>query len=245
MVQGLTEWLPISSSGHLAVIQQLAGLNTTVAFDILLHLGTLASVIAFFWRDLQAILKALFTFKTKDANFRLFLLIVVGSIPAGVAALLFLETIESLFTNLLAIGISFIVTALILLLSRLRRGTGEISWFTALVMGLFQALALIPGISRSGSTISSGLLCGAEKKKAFTFAFLLSIPAILGASIVELIKTPSVALEINSLAAALVAAVVGYLAIMIVKRFVLSDRFYLFAIYCTLAGAAVIAYTIY
>jgi undecaprenyl-diphosphatase len=244
VVQGLTEWLPISSSGHLVLIQQLMSLDTTVAFDVLLHLGTLISVIAFFWRDILAILKSLFTLNTRDEHFKILLLLILGSIPAGIVALFFLEFFESLFTNLLVVGVGFIVTALILLLSRLHRGKKDLGWLVAIIMGLFQALAIIPGISRSGSTISSGLFCGVDKEKVFRFAFLLSIPAIIGASVLELVRTPSVVFEINSIAAAAVAAIVGYVAITIVKRFVLSNRFHLFAIYCFLLGLAVIIYAL-
>jgi len=240
----LTEWLPISSSGHLVVIQQLLGLDVPVAFDILLHLGTLASVIAYFWRDILAMLKALFTFNTRSPDFRTILLLVLGSIPAGLAALFFLDSFESYFTNILAVGAGFIATAVILILSRLNRGKGEISWSVALVMGLFQALALIPGVSRSGSTISSGLFCGADKQKVFRFAFLLSIPAIIGATAVEIAKTPSIALDAGSLAATVVAAVVGYITIRLVKRFIMSDRFHLFAIYCLAMGLAVIIWAL-
>jgi undecaprenyl-diphosphatase len=244
LVQGLTEWLPISSSGHLVVIQQLSGLDVPVAFDILLHLGTLASVIAYFWKDILAMLKALFTFNASNPDFRTILLLILGSIPAGLTALFFLDLLESFFANVLAVGVGFIITAIILLLSRLHRGKGEISWSVALVMGLFEALALIPGVSRSGSTISSGLFCGAEKQKVFRFAFLLSIPAIIGATAVEIVKTPSIVLDTSSLAATVVAAVVGYIAIRLAKRFVMSDRFYLFAIYCLAMGLVVIIWAL-
>jgi undecaprenyl-diphosphatase len=244
LVQGLTEWLPISSSGHLVVIQQLSGLDVPVAFDILLHLGTLASVIAYFWRDILALLKALFTFNARDPGFRTILLLVLGSIPAALVALFFLDLFESLFTNIMVVGAGFITTAAILILSRFNRGKSEISWPVALVMGLFQALALVPGVSRSGSTISSGLFCGAEKQKVFRFAFLLSIPAIIGATAVEIVKTPSITLDANSLVATVVAAVVGYIAIRLVSRFVMSDRFYLFSIYCLIMGLATLIWAL-
>lgn len=244
LVQGLTEWLPVSSSGHLVIVQQLFGLDVPVAFDIVLHLGTLASVVAYFWRDILALIKAFFTFDTSNPDFKTILLLFLGSIPAALAALFFLDIIESFFANMLAVGVGFMVTALILLLSRLRKGKGEISWPIALTMGIFQALALIPGISRSGTTISSGLFCGAEKQKAFRFAFLLSIPAIIGATAVEIAKAPGVALDAASFVATLVAAVVGYISIRAVKRFVMSDRFYLFAAYCLAIGLAVIAWAL-
>jgi len=244
LVQGLTEWLPVSSSGHLVVFQQLLGLDAPVAFDILLHLGTLASVIAYFWRDIIALIKGFFTFDRGNPDFMAVLLLVIGSIPAALAALFLLDLFESFFSNLLAVGAGFITTAAILALSRFHRGNGEIGWPTALTIGLFQALALIPGISRSGSTISSGLFSGAEKQKAFRFAFLLSIPAIIGATAVEVIKAPAIALDPNSIIAMAVAAVVGYLAIRAVKRFVMSDRFYLFAIYCLAIGLAVTAWAL-
>jgi undecaprenyl-diphosphatase len=240
LVQGLTEWLPISSSGHLVVIQQLLGLEAPVAFNILLHLGTLAAVIAYFWRDILSMIKAFFTFDTNNPDFKVVLLLVVGSMPAALAALLFLDLLESFFSNLLAVGVGFILTAIILLTSRLRKGKGDISWPIALAMGFFEALALVPGVSRSGSTISSGLFLGAEREKVFKFAFLLSIPAIIGATAVEIVKAPAIALDPTGMVATAVAAVVGYLAIRLVRKFVLSDRFYLFAIYCLAMGIATI-----
>lgn len=240
----MTEWLPISSSGHLVLVQQLMGLDTTIAFDALLHLGTLASVVAYFRRDVAAILRALFAFRTKDPNFRLLLLLILGSIPSALAAIFFLDLLESFYTNMLAVGAGFIATAVILILPKIKRGKRDLGWPLALVMGLFQALAIIPGVSRSGSTISSGLLWGADREKAFKFAFLLSIPAIVGATALELARTPAVVFDMGSLAAAVVTAVVGYAAIRAVKSFITSDRFHLFAAYCLAMGIAVLIYAL-
>ena len=242
LVQGLTEWLPISSSGHLVIAQALMGLTVPVAFDVLLHLGTLVSVLVYFWKDILAIARSVFSFDTKSMNFKLFLLVVAGSTPTAIIGYAFLNFFESLFENPVSVGFAFLVTGALLLSTRFRRGNWDLDWLRALVIGIVQGLAIAPGISRSGSTISAGLLCGVKKVEAFRYSFLLSIPGVLGAA---LLKHKEIALSdvnISALAGVTIAAVVGYLAIKFVSKMVLSDRFYLFSIYCFLAGIAVLIF---
>jgi undecaprenyl-diphosphatase len=235
VVQGLTEWLPISSSGHLVVFEYLMGLTVPVSFDVILHLGTLASVVVVFWRDIMGILKSLVTLDTKSYNFKLLLLLIVGSIPTAIIGFTFLGFFESLFTSLTAVGIGFLITTAFLIISKFGKGTRSLGWLTAIVMGVFQAFAIAPGVSRSGSTISSGLFSGVKREEIFKFSFLLSIPAVLGANLIELNGVVSSDAGLYILGAA-VAAIVGYFTILLVKKVLLANKYYLFAIYTFAIG---------
>ncbi|MDI9644413.1 MAG: undecaprenyl-diphosphate phosphatase [Candidatus Verstraetearchaeota archaeon] len=246
LVQGLTEWLPISSSGHLALLQILAGMEVPVAFDVLLHSGTLLSVCVYFRRELGRILNALAKVDTGSGDFRMALLIAVGTIPAAAAGLLLRGFFESLFTSLAAIGAGFLVTAAMLAVARLGRGgKSEIDLRIAVISGFFQAAAIAPGISRSGMTISSSLIAGADKGSAFRFSFLLSIPAILGALIVELPSLQLSQFGWEYLMGFITSAAAGFASIGAVRRAVLSERFPAFSIYCALAGFATLALALY
>ncbi|MBM5805246.1 MAG: undecaprenyl-diphosphate phosphatase [Candidatus Verstraetearchaeota archaeon] len=242
LVQGLTEWLPISSSGHLVVAQTLMGLSVPVVFDIFLHLGTLVAVITYFWRDIANILRSLLTLNTKDANFKLLIYIIIGTIPTAVIGLLFLQFFESLFSSGRAVGVGLLITGALLLSSKLRKGQKNLGWLSSLIMGIFQGIAIAPGISRSGSTISAGLLSGVNKDEAFRYSFLLSIPAILGATVLEYKGLALSDLGLYAVVGAAIAAVSGYVAIKIVQKVLLSERFYLFAIYCFPAGLLVLLF---
>ena len=188
-IQGLTEFLPVSSSGHLILTRLLMGISDAssqagayLIFDILLHAGTLAAVIITFWHDWWEMLKHLF-------HSRLFMLLIVASIPALIADLLFADLIESLFTGWF-MGISFLVTALFLILGefvskRQRKAKMDPTVSSSLVMGCFQAIALLPGISRSGASITGGLIAGLDRKTSAKFSFMMSAPAILGSLLVE------------------------------------------------------------
>jgi undecaprenyl-diphosphatase len=242
VVQGLTEWLPISSSGHLVIAQRLMGLSVPVAFDVFLHLGTLVAVVVFFWRDIVNILKSLLTLNTKDANFKLLVYIIIGTVPTAVIGLLFLQFFESLFSSGRAVGVGFLITGALLLSSKLRKGEKNLGWLSSLIMGIFQGIAIAPGISRSGSTISAGLFSGVNKDEVFRYSFLLSIPAILGATVLEYRGLALSDLGLYTVVGAAIAAVSGYVAIRIVRRVLLSERFYLFAVYCFLAGLLVLLF---
>jgi undecaprenyl-diphosphatase len=242
VVQGLTEWLPISSSGHLVIAQQLMGLTLPVAFDVFLHLGTLVAVIIFFWRDIAKILRAFFTFDRASPDFNMALYIIIGTIPTAIIGLAFEGFFESLFSSAHDIGIAFIITGILLLATRIRGGVKKLSWLTSLIMGVMQGIAIAPGISRSGSTISIGLLSGVDKEQVFRYSFLLSIPAILGASLLKYNEIAVSDLGLLTIMGAMIAAVVGYLAIMFVRRVLLSKKFYLFSIYCFLAGLLVLLF---
>lgn len=241
LIQGLTEWLPISSSGHLVLAQRLMNLTVPVGFDVMLHIGTLLSVVIFFWRDIKKILVSVFNRDVRDENFKLFTYVLIGSVPTAVIGFFLLKFFESLFLNIRAVGVGFLVTGLLLLLSRFWNNNKKLSWKSSLLIGTVQGVSIAPGISRSGSTISTGLFSGVKKEDVFKYSFLLSIPAIIGATIMEYGSVNMNDLCTYSAAGLVVAAFVGYFAIKTVKKILISDKFYWFAAYCFVLGAVVLA----
>lgn len=240
IVQGLTEFLPVSSSGHLVIFQHLLGVQEPpFTFDILVHWGTLVAVFIAFWDDIVKIIKRPFC--------KLTYLIIVGCIPAALAGVLLQPLFEKAFESLLVVGLGLIFTGFILLLSEKlsRRSLGfvtedEASYLDVLLVGLLQAIAIIPGISRSGSTIAGGLLAGFDRNFAARFSFLLSIPVILGAGILELKDFFVSGIPANNIMPYVVgpvaAAVFGLLAIKLVMRMVRQGRLAVFSYYCWAVG---------
>ncbi|GAB6098814.1 undecaprenyl-diphosphate phosphatase [Halanaerocella petrolearia] len=232
-VQGLTEFLPVSSSGHLVLFRSLLGLEKNLVLNVFLHFGTLLAVCIVYWDDIIDII----TFKPKYRKFTLYL--ILGSVPAGVLGILFEDFFASLFTAR-AVGFMLLVTGLLLWLSDRMEDTGrrmeEMNHADALIVGLAQAFAIIPGISRSGSTIVGGLFRGLERKLAAKFSFLLSIPVIAGAT---LLKTKDLVVEglgANSISYLTVgtisATVVGYFAIKLLLKLIDQEQLSVFAYYC-------------
>ncbi len=240
IIQGLTEFIPVSSKGHLVIAQKLMQNFTEppLLFDAVLHLGT-AAVIIFYFRKR---LKEIFT------NARLVLMVVIATIPVAIAGYVFKHKIEDLFTNAQLTGVCFIIMGTVLYFAdRQQNGVksaSETTWFDALLIGLAQVFALIPGISRSGSTISSGIFRGLDRKFAMEFSFLLSVPAILGAAglkIKDALHDGAAQLNLLPFAAGfLAAAVIGYLTIKVLMNFLLKQRMYLFSIYLWIAGTLVL-----
>ena len=213
LVQGLTEFLPVSSSGHLVIAQSLLGVKAEMmSFDVFVHVGTLVAVFVYFWSDIRELLKRPFC--------RFTALILVGCIPAAIMGVLLDDFFEDLFSSLPAVACALIVTGVLLYVSDRFNGKGTIekmSFGQALIIGCFQGLAITPGLSRSGSTIFGALLCGLKREDAARYSFLLSIPVILGAALLEgvdVIKS-GVHISFSYLLGALVAAVSGYIAIRI------------------------------
>jgi undecaprenyl-diphosphatase len=231
IIQGITEWLPVSSSGHLVIFQQFLNIEVPLLFDILLHFATLIVIIAVFHKDILKILKAFPSTKTTDGKLGWY--IIIGSIPIGLTGFLLKDTIASLFTNIKAVGIALLFTALLLFISEKYPGKRNMKWYDSIIIGISQALALIPGISRSGSTISTGLLLGLEKRQVATFSFLLVIPAILGATILEF--SPS-SLEFNYIYGFIATIVVGYLSLKWLLKLIINNKFSYFSIYCFIVG---------
>src|SRR4030042_445914 len=242
LVQGLTEWLPVSSSGHLVIAQNLMGLEVPVAFDIALHAGTLLAVFVFFRKDILMLLKSLRKPSLKNPDFRLLFYVILGTIPTAIIGLAFLEFFESLFLSTKAVGLGLLITGVLLLLSRYGKSGRTLDGKRSLLVGIFQGFSIAPDISRSGATISGGLLSGVKREEVFRFSFILSIPAILGASLLEVGDISSSEMGILALAGAAVAAVSAYFARRIVQKALLSHRFHLFAAYCFALGAIVLLF---
>jgi undecaprenyl-diphosphatase len=258
IIQGLTEFLPVSSSGHLVLFQQLFGLKEAeLFFNVCVHLGTLVAVIVVFRREVLHIISALIRLissigskKTilqkmeSDPDLKMALLIVVGTIPTGILGLLFASISAQLFSSTFIVGLMLMVTGLLLWLTRRAEthhehaGTDRLTVKNALIIGIIQGLAIIPGISRSGSTISTGLFLGIDREKAARYSFLLSIPAIAGAGLLNLsggLSQTHLAVQI-SLVGAAAAALVGYGALKSLLHMVKRGRLFLFAPYCWLIG---------
>lgn len=246
IIQGLTEWLPVSSSGHLVIAQQFLGLNPPLIFDLILHIGTLGVVLISFRKDILKILKALVKKDLRSDEGKLAFFIIVGSVPIAVIGFIFKENIEQLFSSLLAVGVALLINAGVLFFSERRKGNKKMGTLDSFLIGIAQAAALIPGVSRSGLTVSTGLLNRINKKTAFRFSFLLSIPAILGATLFEFGDISTVNIELTSIVVGTgLSMVVGYVSLKLLQHIVMSGKFHLFAYYCTILGVAIIFYTIF
>lgn len=256
LVQGLTEFLPVSSSGHLVLFQNLFGLEEpALFFDVSLHVGTLLAICVFFYRDLKAIFIALFSGSTWSAGSgglwerlcrhretRFAGLILLGTIPTCLIGLLVKPMAERIFSSIFIVGVMLLVTGTLLWFTRHTRKEGRndgrmIVW-DALLIGTIQGAAIFPGLSRSGATIAVGLFAGLDRETAARFSFLLAIPAIIGAMILQLSDAfsagfpPATAVLTGTFA----AAGVGYAALSILMPLVKRGDLYAFAPYCWLLG---------
>jgi undecaprenyl-diphosphatase len=239
IVQGFTEFLPVSSSGHLVIFQTLLELPYSIAFDVVVHLATALAVAVYFWRDIIE----LFTSKRK-----MLWLILIGTIFTGVLGLTFKDFFESLFSSVLAVGGFLILTGVIIILAEWwgkgKRSLKEMNIWDAVLIGLAQGCAIAPGLSRSGATISASLARNLDRTLAARFSFLLSIPAILGAGLVqskEIIKAGTVGIGIWPLILGFVAAFIsGWVAIKIFMSIIQRTSIRVFAYYCFVVGAIVI-----
>ena len=258
LVQGLTEFLPVSSSAHLIFAQQAVGVGDVgLAFDVLLHAGTLVAVIAYFFNDIVNMIKGflLSLVDLKEGNFigeikkdpykKLAWLTILATIPVGVVGVLFNDIIEEMFTGLTIPAFLLLITGCLLYVSQ-RMNSGRIdvrklSIKEALFMGCGQALAILPGLSRSGTTIAAGLFAGLDKEFAAKFSFILSIPAILGAAVFELRHISGANVEIGACIAGFIVAVIsGYLAISVLLKIVREKSLDIFAYYCWIVGIIVL-----
>lgn len=252
LIQGIAEFLPISSSGHLAFFQNVVGIangEENMFFDVLLHLGTLVAVFVAYWSEIKALILEFFTMigvrklpkgqKPDRLSRRMILFIILGTLPLFLV-LPVKDRVESLYSNAIFIGCAFLITGLLLFLSdRLNHGNKDIksaSILDVLIVGVGQALATVPGISRSGTTISAGLSRGFGREFAVKFSFLLSIPAVLGANILSLIDAIQEGIDWSLmpmyLAGVAVAAISGYLAIRLLKYISQKSSFGGFCYYC-------------
>lgn len=265
LVQGLAEFLPISSSGHLALLQYFFGVEaeSVLLFTVLLHVGTLVSVFIIYWKDIAELvielfrtLKDLFTGKGLRINSsptrRLGFMIIVATIPTALIGLLFEDFFESLYSSVISIAIGLIFTGLILLVAekvgKSNKDVMAMKWRHAIFIGCMQGIAICPGVSRSGSTLFGGLIAGLEREFAVKFAFLISIPSILGSVILEapdaLAQGVDAAMLGPIIAGVVIAAISGIIAIKAMIRVVAGKKLFGFTIYVWLVAAAVLGYAL-
>lgn len=240
IIQGLTEFLPVSSSGHLALAGTIMSIpKEEISFEIVLHLGTLLAVIGVYRRDLLKLVSGVL--KGRRESLVLAGLLALGSVPAAAAGFFFADAIAMLFAEPLVVSIMLIVTGCALFSTRFApEGIRDHpSWKGSLMVGVSQALALLPGISRSGFTISTGLFAGIRREEAARFSFLLSIPAITGAAVLKLPDAGIGIVDLPFMAVGLaVSAITGYLALKVLLKFLTRGKFSMFAWYCWILGLA-------
>ncbi len=272
IVQGLTEFLPVSSSGHLAIIKGLFGVETDggILFDVLLHVATLGAVFAVYYKDVIRILvdfggickdvsvNTVRFFKNISAinrqeylpictspHRKLVIMLIISTIPTGIMGILLSDVVDALSSNLLVVGLCLIGTGGILFISDLiengSKKQKEAHYGDALITGISQGFAVLPGLSRSGTTITACLLCGFDRRFAVKYSFIMSMPAILGALILELFKLPGSggtgAPAGACIAAMILAAVIGFFALKLVNALAVNRKFKPFWIYCLVIGA--------
>jgi undecaprenyl-diphosphatase len=262
LLQGITEFVPVSSSGHLVLVPSLLGWpDAGLAYNAVVHLGTFGAVVTYFWDDLLALVRGWASSLRRETlrarqivcpNARLAWLIALSALPGVIIGLLFSDFFESLFSTPPAVALLLLVTGAILFASdrygRRSLGIDRLRWRDALFIGLAQALALAPGISRSGATIGAGLVIGLSREGSARFSFLMAVPLIAGAAALEIAKLLRVGLDGETVAILLVgflvAAASGYAAIRFLLRYLQHNSLRPFAYYCWGAGLLVLLVTI-
>lgn len=277
LVQGLTEFLPVSSSGHLILIKQILGVDLEsggMFYDIMLHFGTLMAIFVAFWNDIKRLVQeGVHIVGDVLSNFILFfqnlagkkrqyrrivrssyrkfvVLILISTVPTGIIGILLSDLIEQCNDFVLVPACCLLVTSLFLVIADLtepgEKRPKDVSYRSAGLIGMAQGISTLPGVSRSGTTITACLLCGFEKRFAIKYSFIMSIPAVLGAVVLELGDLPELALSRSEIGfcifSTLIAAVSGYLAIRFMVYLIRGQRFKYFAMYCAVIGVASIVY---
>ncbi len=239
IVQGITEWVPISSSGHLVLFETLFGVQQPIIFDAVLHLGSLVAVLFVFWKDIMRLIRGFFRWEKFYVRYVLWL--AIASVPIAVVGLLFNTQIKAAFHNLTVVGISFLFTALVLFLSRFARSSGrKLGWRSVIMMGIMQAFALLPGVSRSGMTIATGLRHGVKQQDVARFSFLLFIPAVVGATVLEIGSIGEVTNVVALGVGTLVTVIVGIITLQLLLNIIKNQKFHYFGWYCLVLGIIVL-----
>ncbi len=250
ILQGLTEFLPVSSSGHLNIVHGIFGTEDALplSFTVILHLFSLMAVLLVFRKTIFSIIKGFFKAikeKKSNDNFRMALLIVVATIPTGIIGLLFQDILEEKLSSPLIISMILFFNGILLYISKyFKQKDKDITYLDAIIIGIIQGLAITPGISRSGSTISTAILLGIGREKAGTFSFLLSIPAILGAVVLnyKAFTMLDTSLLTVYLVGGIFAFVIGYFSLIYLLKLIKKGKFYVFAYYCWFVATAAIIY---
>lgn len=233
IVQGIAEWVPISSSGHLAIMYRLMGLDVPLLFDIFLHIASLLVIVVVFWKDIINMIKSTINFDFKSKYGRMALFVIIASVPTAIIGYLFNHLFREAFNCIVAICFGLIITSIFLLFSRLGKNTKKLRWYNSVVIGISQGLAILPGVSRSGSTISTALLMDIDRLTAFKFSFILAIPAIFGAMLNDFSLNIMKDIPLLPLLFSMIVTfVVGYVSLKFLIKLVLNNKFYYFAYYC-------------
>lgn len=253
LIQGLTEFIPVSSTAHMLIGQRLLGIpagDEVFSFLVIVQLGTLVSLFAFYWRDLLKIARATLDFRRSTPERNLGLYIILATIPALIVGFFLNDMVEELFEQpMLQASIRLFTAAALMTfaegLSKKNRGLDSMTWFDALFIGMMQVIAVFPGASRSGTTISGGMFLGFDRPAAARFAFLMSVPVMLAAGgyeMLDVIEMPGAGELFPALAVGFVtAAVVGWFAIRWLIAYLSNHSLYVFAIYCAVVGTFVLA----
>ncbi len=260
LLQGLTEFLPVSSSGHLVLAQNYLGMTEPeLMFGVAVHMGTLAAIVVVFFREIAAAFSGFFrllprlvpgrvsTPLSQDFGASLALWVIVGSVPTAIIGLAIHRYADKIYASVTLVGAMLLITGLLLVSTKfVRQGKDEpasMRLWQALVIGTAQGLAVMPGISRSGATIAMGLFCGLSRETAARYSFVLSLPAVIGALLLEVLdsQAPGTAQVPALLAGAFVAAITGWVALTLLLKVVRRGGLWLFAPYCLLLGAGVLA----
>jgi undecaprenyl-diphosphatase len=256
VIQGLTEFIPVSSTAHLLIGQQLLGIpasDTMFSFMVIVQLGTIVSLVVYFWKDLLKLITAFFARPFSTLENRLGWYIIIATFPALLAGYLLKSAVEALFkTPLLETSIRMLITAVVLALAewlgKRNRSLEKMSWLDALIIGLAQVIAVFPGASRSGTTISAGMARGLDRPSAARFAFLMSVPVMLAAGgyqSLDLLKISGLGSFLPLLAVGfVVAAIVGWLAVKWLLGYLNKHSLYIFAAYCAVIGAACLVFAL-
>jgi len=245
IIQGVTEFLPVSSSGHLVVAKGLFGLESPgVALEVALHVGTLVAIVLYYWQDLMTLATAPFRgdLAARKSAWRQLLLIAIASVPIAPAGFFLKGFIEPLFSNSRAVGGLLVATAVIVSSTAfMRRSRKSIDVPRSALVGVAQAIAILPGISRSGATIAMGNLVGIAPADAVRFSFLIAVPAFVGAICYELIFY-SADFRLAYIPGAVVSAVVGYFSLKLLINAVKSNKLWMFGPYCAIVGLVAILF---
>ena len=235
ILQGITEFLPISSSGHLVLGQKLLGINVPGnAFEVILHIGTLMSILVVFWPDIHRLLGGI-----NDPHVRRYIFnLALGTTPAIIVGLSLKDQVALMFDNAHSVALALIITGIILIFSKwFSKKKSDLTLVKGFCIGLAQALAIIPGISRSGATICTGLMMGLSSEEAARFSFLLAIPAIAGAGFLTAIEIDEISIGMNVMAVGLLSSfLVGLVALKWLLNLLKTGKFYWFGVYCLLLG---------
>lgn len=243
VIQGLTEFLPVSSSGHLVLAQHFMKVvsEENLFFDVLLHLGSVGAILVIYRKDIIELIANLFSKDKEKQNFslRYALYVVIGCIPVGLVGVLLGDQIETIFTTPIIASALLFVTAIMLILSRFAKDPekGKLTWKKAAIIGLAQAITPLPGISRSGTTITTALLCGVSREEAGRFSFLMALPAIMGAALLEIKDIESISISLSAISAGFIGSfITGILALVVLLKFVKQGKLHIFAWYCGAIG---------